>query len=411
MPGGVSGGEGVVMEQKPARAGRLGGGSHLLVESELKKSGAKRSVLESVNVDRIIQNLPKSEVVESNETSSRNTEQEVSQDPTGLRVAKPVSIKQQIMLNLNNDSIVIGEPIMLENEKQDESGQDKKVTQKIMETFTDEIYKPYENNAEDNFNYLLDQKLNEQRDPEVVKKGFGVTRRISREDLDQFIRNGLRGTDRELKNRAEFQAESRARDQQPRPVQKRVQIQEKASLPRVQNVSAKKTDRQMEKRIQEEMSKGRESDILRGMRDTVQTEFVERVPEHVEMHAPTPQYEAQERRPLTIDKASIGPDIARYTHDRGNQPIEPIIVNGEKYYYIEELEDYDPGRGLPKETAYESKYDQEYVEYRNTLKSKSSRGTYRGIGSMVMGGKSGMRLNYQNHLDDLYKGKRSSKYY
>jgi hypothetical protein len=381
------------------------------MENQSKKDPSMLADMNILNVDQIVANLPSDNITESNEVVSLGIEnEEKSQVNADLRVVKPTSIKDQIMLNLNNDSIIVGEEIILEDVKEIPL-EEKKVTKKIMETFNEDFYKPYENDAQDNMNYLLNQKLEEKEDVEVIKKNYGKTKRIGREDLDEFIRNGLRGTDTEIRNRIEYQKQSvhkkaipKIKYQKPETTQETVISYPKESLPF-------DSQKKLESRIQEAMLTNNDSEILKGMRHTVQEEprIYYKSSGYATLQPQTRnQFDNQPKPPLTINNASIGPDIVRFTHENGQTP---IIVQGEKYYKIEELQDYDENRVYQKEPVYESDLDRQYTEYRETIKSKSSRGTYNGFGDMLMGRKSGVRLNYQSHLDDLRGSSKYSKYY
>jgi hypothetical protein len=392
------------------------GFSNLESIKEQKNDTNSINKLKILNVDNIVANMPSQNVVESNESESFGVESlepnKKNNQHNDLRVVKPVSIKDQIMLNLNNDSIVVGEEIILDDEKEGEIPvKNRKVTNKIMETFSEDFYKPYENDAQNNMNYLLDQKLKEEEDVEVIKRNYGKSKRITKGDLDEFIRNGLRGTDKEIKNRIEYQKESMLKKKTPQITYQKISKEpEVISYPNQSLPSDHQ--RQIESRIQTEMLKKNESEILKGMRHTLQEEpkIYYKTSGYATLQAePRREYHQKESvHPLPINNASIGPDIVRFTHENG---MNPIIVEGQKYYNIEELPDYDKEIVYRKGPIYESGTSRPYTEYRETIQSRPSRGTYQGIGSMVLGGKSGMRLNYQSHLDDIKGSSKYSKYY
>ena len=378
------------------------------------KSIKEKSELADMNildVDKIVENLPSEDITRSDEVISLSTQNEQSEVNTGLPIVKPISIKDQIMLNLNNDSIIVGEKIVLDDEIKEVPLENKKVTQKIMETFNEEFYKPYENDAQENMNYLLNQKLNEKEDVQEIKKQYGKAKRISREDLDQFIKNGLRGTDQELKNRIEYQKQSIHKKEIPQITYHTPETIEDTVISKPKDSMTIDPKKQMEYRIQEAMTKGDDSEILKGMRNTVQDEpriYYKSKGFATLQTEPRKQFDETPSKHLSIQNASIGPDIVRFTHENGQTP---IIVQGHKYYKIEELPDYDGEIVYHNEPVYQSDLDRQYTEYRETIKSKSSRGTYQGLGNMLMGRKSGVRLNYQSHLDDLRGSSKYSKYY
>jgi hypothetical protein len=388
-----------------------------------------------INVDQLVSNLPKMEHI------SESEELITESDVTGplqkeYKAVQPVSIKDQIMLNLNADSIIVGEEIVLDKEDHEVPLENKKVTQNIIKNIEEDFYKPHEHNASENLKYILDQKLEEEPDAEAIKKHYGKAKRITREDLDQYIKNGLRGTDSELKNRLEYQKQSMHRDPSPRVIYQKTKVVSEQPLPALQ------TENQIESRLKAEMEKSRESQILKGMRQT--TGGSEKIYYKSSQHGLIPLdlkstlKTVDPDSPLKIQKASIGPDIVRFTHENGKQP---IVVSNQKYYSIKDLPDYENKIVYQQEQPiyetvtqeqpvyrqvqevqplyetvpqtqpmYETVPEYDQPEFRNTHSSHRSRGTYGGIGSMVMGGKSGMRMNYRNHLDGLYKGS-GNKYY
>lgn len=358
--------------------------------SSMNMGSEMATPIKDIDIDRIISNIENPEEPESEESYQLHPISEVPTPRPDLGIVQPVSIKQQIMLNLNTDSMIIGEEVVLEEE--DQPRENRKVTNNIMANLSEDLYRSYEHNAEENLEHMLEKKIREKEDPEELKRKYSHAERVSREDLAQFIQNGLRGTDSELKAQIEFQKKSASRTP--------MQIRE--TPPSIVH----------ETRIKEEMSKARDSEILKGMRHTVQDlprrEYQAKPYGTLQNGLPNHFQPQETLQSLNINKASIGPDIIRFTHENGQNVLPE---NPPQYVLMKDLPDYDRKIVYEPRVTYESLGGPSYGENRETYKSKASRGTYGGIGSLVMGGTSGIRLNYQNHLDDLYSNKNSSRYY